>query len=325
MLNCPKCGAACRVGDAFCEDCGANLTEPTVVLAEECRCGSTRFRADGICARCGRPRPALSGEFIVGPGLAAITDVGITHHHNDDAFAIAGPQQGGTGSIVVVCDGVSNSQTPDVAAQVAVNAAREAILTALSKGVTAEEAVRYGIAKAHEAVCNVPYDNTHPLDPPAATIAVAVVLEAPGGRRHVTTAWLGDSRVYWLRRSGGLLLTRDHSWRNMVVDQGEMSDQEARKNKMAHAIVKCLGLSDHPSDPTLCPEPSIETVDLPANGWLMVCTDGLWNYAEAPTALAEAADDALLNDDALKVCRKLVDFAKGKGGHDNITIGLAKL
>jgi PPM family protein phosphatase len=325
MQNCPKCGGVCKPGDAFCQDCGANLTEPTVILAEECRCGSTRFRGDGVCARCGRQRPALAGEFVVGSGLAAITDVGIVHHHNDDAFAIAGPQGGGPGSIVVVCDGVSNSQTPDIASQVAVGAARDAILAALASDMTVEDAARLGITKAHEAVCLVPYDHTHPLDPPAATIAIAVVLEAPGGRRHVTTAWLGDSRVYWLRRSGGLLLTRDHSWRNMVVDQGEMTDQEARKSKMAHAIVKCLGLNDHPADPTQCPEPSVETVDLPANGWLMVCTDGLWNYAEAPTALAEAADETLLHDDAREICRKLVDFAKAKGGHDNITVGVAKL
>jgi serine/threonine protein phosphatase PrpC len=315
----------CKPADAFCQDCGTNLTEPTVVLAGECRCGSTRFRADGICARCGRPRPALIGELVVGPGLAAITDVGIVHQHNDDAFAIAGPQSGGIGSVVVVCDGVSNSQTPDVAAQVGVAAAREAILAGLADELSTEEAVRRGIIKAHEAVCAVPFDHTYPLDPPAATIAIAVIREAAGGRRHVTSGWLGDSRVYWLRRAGGLLLTRDHSWRNMVVDQGEMTDQEARKSKMAHAIVKCLGLNDHPGDPTLCPEPSVETVDLPANGWLMVCTDGLWNYAEAPTALAEAADDALHNDDALALCRRLVDFAKDKGGHDNITIGVAKL
>jgi serine/threonine protein phosphatase PrpC len=270
-------------------------------------------------------RPALAGEFIIGPGLAAVTDVGIVHQHNDDAFALAGKQNGGAGSIIVVCDGVSNSQTPDIAAQVAVDAARDAIVSALDGDMTAEEAVRRGITKAHEAVCSIPFDHTHPLDPPSATIAVAVVLEAPGGRRHVTTAWLGDSRVYWLRRSGGLLLTRDHSWRNMVVDQGEMTDQEARKSKMAHAIVKCLGFGDHPGDPTLCQEPSIETVDLPANGWLMVCTDGLWNYAEAPTALADAAEESLLQDDALEVCRKLVSFAKGMGGQDNITVGIARL
>ena len=296
-----------------------------MTLAEECRCGSTRFRADGMCTRCGRPRPALAGEFIIGPGLAGMTDVGIVHQHNDDAFAIAGPQNGGAGSVVVVCDGVSNSQTPDVASQMGVAAARDAIVSGLANAMAPEDAVRLGIARAHEAVCSVPYDHAHPLDPPAATIVIAVVQEAPGGRRHVTTGWLGDSRVYWLRRSGGLLLTRDHSWRNMVVDQGEMTDQEARKSKMAHAIVKCLGLNDHPGDPTLCPEPSIETVDLPANGWLMVCTDGLWNYAEAPTALAEAADNSLTEDNAFEVCRRLIEFAKGKGGHDNITVGIAKL
>jgi serine/threonine protein phosphatase PrpC len=325
MTKCPKCGTGCRAGDGFCQDCGAVLSAPTIVLSEECRCGSTRFRADGICARCGRVRPALAGEVVVGPGLAAATDAGIVHPHNDDAFAIAGDQAGGIGSIIVVCDGVSNSQTPDIAAQVGVQAAREAVLAALSANMAVEEAVRQGVIRAHEAVCRVPYDQSHPIDPPAATIAVAVVQDAPGGRRHVTTAWLGDSRVYWLRQAGGLLLTRDHSWRNMVVDQGEMTDQEARKSRMAHAIVKCLGLNDHPSDPASCPEPSVESVDLPATGWIMVCTDGLWNYAEAPMALADAAGDTLLGDDALDLCRKLVNFAKDQGGHDNITVGVVRL
>jgi serine/threonine protein phosphatase PrpC len=325
MSKCPKCGAGCKASDAFCQDCGTTLSAPNIVYCEECRCGSTRFRADGICARCGRMRQTLAGEFIVSPALAAATDTGIVHLHNDDAFAIAGRQAGGAAAIIVVCDGVSNSQTPDIAAEVGVKAGRDAIVAALSGDLSAEEAVRWGIVKAHEAVCAVAYDHDDPLDPPAATIAVAVVREAPGGRRLVTSGWLGDSRVYWLRRSGGLLLTRDHSWRNMVVDQGEMTDDEARRSKMAHAIVKCLGLSDHPSDPALCPEPSVETVDLPANGWLVVCTDGLWNYAEAPAALTEAADETLFEDDALEICRKLINFAKDRGGHDNITVALAKL
>jgi hypothetical protein len=44
---------------------------------------------------------------------------------------------------------------------------------------------------------------------------------------------------------------------------------------------------------------------------------GLWNYAEAPTALA---DDTPLGDDSLELYCKLVNFAKAQGGHDNITV-----
>jgi PPM family protein phosphatase len=94
---------------------------------------------------------------------------------------------------------------------------------------------------------------------------------------------------------------------------------------MPPEAVSAVWPCDHPSDPALCPEPSVETVDLPANGWLVVCTDGLWNYAEAPSALTEAAGETLFEDDALEICRKLINFAKDRGSHDNITVALAKL
>jgi serine/threonine protein phosphatase PrpC len=335
MAACPRCHAACAEGDRFCADCGAKLpAPPTAGAAPVCACGATSFDAEGFCTECGLKSVragALAGASTIGPGLAAATDAGLRHTRNEDACMLTGPAAGGVGSILVVCDGVSNSQAPDIAAAAAARAALEALQASLAAGMPVEPAVRAAVERAHETVCRVPYDRQNPVDPPAATIAIAVVGpgSADAGGRRVTVGWLGDSRVYWIARtatssSGGRLLTRDHSWRNLVVDQGEMSDEAARKEKLAHALVKCLGSTDF-TTATPCPEPTVTTVDLPAEGWLLACTDGLWNYAESPPSLAAASQGAFWTSDATGICARLIAFARERGGHDNITAAVADL
>jgi serine/threonine protein phosphatase PrpC len=330
MTNtCSTCGTPYEPGDRFCEECGKKLPIPSAVGLSPCAaCGSTEFDADGYCIGCGtkqEPPHATHGEAVVGPGLAAATDVGLSHNRNDDAFAVDGQPQGGTGATLVVCDGVSRSQSPDVASAAAANVARNIVAHAAQFGGDVEAAMREAIVKAHETVCAVPYDRQHPLDPPAATIVMASAKRLDARRWAVTVGWLGDSRIYWIARTGnGMVLTRDHSWFNEVVASGEMTEAEAAKDPRAHAITKCLGTVDF-SQPTPCPEPDVRTVEVTGDGWLVACTDGLWNYAPTPLTLAQAANGQLWTDGAIDICRRLVAFANDKGGQDNITVAMARL
>jgi serine/threonine protein phosphatase PrpC len=280
-----------------------------------------------FCVACGvkaRDLAAPSGATAIGPGLAAFTDAGLVHARNEDACLLSAPPGGGGFTLLVVCDGVSNSQAPDIASAAAARAAIDSLRVALDAGEPAEPAVRAAILQAHDMVCAVPYDRQNPVDPPAATIAIAAIAPVFEGARSVTLGWLGDSRIYWIAREGGRLLTRDHSWRNLVVDRGEMTDEAARKDKLAHALVKCLGSTDFTAA-TPCPEPNLATVTLPTQGWLLACTDGLWNYAETPPSLAAAAQGAFWTSAAIGICERLIAFARSRGGHDNITAAVADL
>ena len=121
----------------------------------------------------------------------------------------------------------------------------------------------------------------------------------------------------------GRLLTRDHSWVNEMVDAGEMTEAEALRSKQAHAITRCLGpLNGEPPDDV--PVPSVVTLPAPPGGLLLVCSDGLWNYAAAPDELA-ALIRSSPDGDALALCRHLVDFALVQGGRDNITAAVVEL
>jgi serine/threonine protein phosphatase PrpC len=63
-------------------------------------------------------------------------------------------------------------------------------------------------------------------------------------------------------------------------------------------------------------------IALPANAQLLICSDGLWNYAETPEALADLAFE---KGAAVEICRALVAFANCEGRHDNISAILLRL
>ncbi len=131
-----------------------------------------------------------------------------------------------------------------------------------------------------------------------------------------TIAWVGDSRVYLLAGSAVRLLTRDDSWLADMLEDGMMSDQDARADRRAHSITQCLGMRDaeiqiHARD-----------IELAPGERLLVCSDGLWNYFDDPATLAQAVNALPSDSKAIDICRHLVGLANHAGGRDNITVGV---
>jgi serine/threonine protein phosphatase PrpC len=64
-------------------------------------------------------------------------------------------------------------------------------------------------------------------------------------------------------------------------------------------------------------------------GWLMLCSDGLWNYCSAAEELAalvrKTSDTSPTANDPLLLAGALVDWANAQGGQDNITVALARV
>ncbi len=85
-------------------------------------CGAGRVDRDGYCEHCGhaQPRPRDHLEQELG-GVAAVTDRGLRHHRNEDAFAVtaAALADGSPAVVAVVCDGVSSAARPDEASAAA--------------------------------------------------------------------------------------------------------------------------------------------------------------------------------------------------------------
>ncbi|RXS67241.1 serine/threonine-protein phosphatase [Streptomyces sp. TM32] len=289
-------------------------------LCTACRSGAPD--ADGYCLQCGQAQPPARDhmESEVG-GVAAVSDRGHRHHRNEDFFALraATLPDGSPAVAAVVCDGVSSATRPDAASTAASEAAGEALRASLPRGTHPQQAMHEAIMAASSAVDALADDDPPAQDEhrqqnaPACTFVGAVV-----GGGLLTIGWVGDSRAYWIpndRTAPPARLTEDDSWAAQMVANNLMSEAEANADERAHAITGWLGADAYEV------EPHTATFKPDGPGIVVVCTDGLWNYAETAEQMAAALPyDAPSRP--LDGARALVTHALDGGGHDNVTVAL---
>jgi serine/threonine protein phosphatase PrpC len=352
-LRCPHCGAEVAAQEAFCEACGGALTptaagpagrpdemaapieitrsiktedEDTVVVARPCaNCGGV-IGADGYCETCGTKAPTERDHYTEQPAswVAACCDRGVRHHRNEDATAVAAEPTPASRAVLVVCDGVSTSLDSDVASLAAARRARDVLVAHRPMGLgtpaSRVAAITGAVVKAAAAANAAVIDNTAPgSDNAASCTFAAAVVEAD----LVVFGNIGDSRVYWIPDHGTsgdpAELSLDDSVAQARIAMGTPRD-EAEKGPQAHAITKWLGRDS----PDFVPRTGSTEVTSP--GWVLVCSDGLWNYASEATALQSLVTELGTPDsDPLTLAVALVDWAKGRGGKDNISVALARL
>jgi len=359
MSTCPSCSTPVSDQERFCEACGADLTSSAAAgtgtgtgaetdqhgpaaddagIADESGAGATleipvvapvcascggAVADDGYCGTCGARSAAPRDHVVEQPAtwVAAVCDRGIRHPRNEDAVAVAADPDPGTHAVLVVCDGVSSSIDSDVASLAGARAARDVLATSSPQGLgTASSRVALigaTLVKATDAANTAVLAATADGSPsPASCTLVAGVLDGS----LLVVGWVGDSRAYWLPDEGdGLLLTVDDSFAAEQVAAG-IPRRDAENGPHAHAITRWLGLDapDH--------TPRTASLRLATAGWLLVCSDGLWNYC------SEAADlSALVRQTAqetgsqpLALAGALVDWANAQGGRDNISVALAR-
>ncbi|MFG2642972.1 protein phosphatase 2C domain-containing protein [Streptomyces sp. NPDC048370] len=292
-------------------------------LCVACRSGAVD--SDGYCENCGHAQPRerdhMEEELS---SVAAVSDRGLRHHRNEDAFAVSATAlpDGSPATLAIVCDGVSSATRPDEASAAAARAAGQSLLGALPRGTHPQQAMHEAIVAAADAVNalaeepgqdGADQDAHRHQNAPACTIVGAIVADG-----LLIVGWVGDSRAYWVpddRTSPPARLTQDDSWAAQMVAAGLMNEAEAYADERAHAITGWLGADAYELEPhTAAFKP-----DRP--GVVVVCTDGLWNYAEAADEMARVVPTDAAGR-PLHGAQVLVGHALDGGGHDNVTVAL---
>ena len=147
---------------------------------------------------------------------------------------------------------------------------------------------------------------------PHSTIAAALIL--PNRECHVIHA--GDSRVYVFRGAHMLNRTYDHSLVQRMVDQGELTEEQANDHPHSNLLIGCLGAEEDP------PLTQGRTDRLEIGDSVLLCSDGLWHYY-TPRELGTITN-ALRTRDASKM---LISKARqrARGGGDNLSLALVKV
>lgn len=146
---------------------------------------------------------------------------------------------------------------------------------------------------------------------PHSTIAAFIVM--PSGESHWAHA--GDSRIYHFHQGKLVKRTLDHSYVQSLINQGELTEQQALEHPHANILMGCLGTEiDPPVDLHMVPK-------LEAGDTLLACSDGLWHYF-SPEELASTV--AMLTP--REACEFLIQKARtrARGAGDNLSLVIVK-
>lgn len=249
--------------------------------------------------------------------VACASHIGLRHETNQDAAAL-GIDGSGHHIVLVVADGVSSTEGAEECARVASHTARDYLTATMDQGLPINDddtvtLFERTFQKTHEAVVS----GSGPIG--ACTLAVAVATHD-----RIVVGNIGDTRTYWFPDDGDpIRLSIDDSMAQAQMDLG-LSREEAERGIGAHAITKWIGAS------ATDVAPRVMAYKPQQSGWLLVCSDGLWNHVpdagDFARLMADLVSKAHTDDHGhaspAGVADGLIAYANNCGGHDNITVAL---
>lgn len=230
------------------------------------------------------------------------TDRGLCREINQDSFSFC--QISDTLCYAVLCDGMGGENGGNVASELTVRDIGRELSAALGSDAEQKDLrtiMEQAISHANLVVNRAARD-TEALRGMGTTVVLAV---AEGST--VTIAHAGDSRAYLIHGEELSQLTHDHTVVQMLMERGEITEEEALSHPQRHYITRAVGVD--------C-EIRVEfsQVELGEGDAVLLCSDGLYNYAD-PTDFPRLVREALESGDA----SGFIDAANAGGGGDNIT------
>ncbi|MBR5485628.1 MAG: Stp1/IreP family PP2C-type Ser/Thr phosphatase [Oscillospiraceae bacterium] len=231
------------------------------------------------------------------------THCGMVREQNQDCFVTRVIDEK-TG-YAIVCDGMGGAKAGDVASSAACSVIDEHFKKNIRAGlseITVRNIISSAMQSANKKVYNLSNENDD-YRGMGTTVALVIVDD-----KKVYLAHVGDSRIYVNDGEIAAQLTTDHTVVQDKLSKGEITAEDARIHPQRHHLTNVLGVF-----PVMKFDYDLyEGFD--AGMSLLLCSDGLSNYLgvqQLPMLLKQAQ--------AAKSAEPLIEFANGKGGHDNVT------
>lgn len=258
--------------------------------------------------------PVSESELLAAAG----THPGESGKNNEDNYALAffRAPNGDPVTLAVVADGVGGNRAGEIASSLTVRAITEEVaqsenaeyVPVLTQAIQQATAVLVEHSKIFFEYVGM-----------GTTCAVALVRA-----RRLYTAFVGDSRLYLLRRGQFQQVSLDHTWLQAAVDYKLISAEEAASHPNQHVLLRYIGGRVNAKPDFRLILDSAETseqseanqgLQLESGDGVLVCSDGL--------------SDLVTNEEIGAVVRvhepqaavdQLIALARQRGGHDNITV-----
>jgi protein phosphatase len=224
------------------------------------------------------------------------THVGLRREHNEDTY-YADADLG----LWLVADGMGGHEHGEVASALA----RDTLVHEISTGTPLARAVQ----RADTEIIQQSSRKSEAL--PMGTTIVALRVQDT----NYEVCWVGDSRIYlW---DGTLKqISQDHSYVQELIQQGAITQEQARTHPHRNVVTQALGVTDPQSL-------RVETLrgTLAPGMQILLCSDGLTEEVDDKQISAVLARSDLSTQECVD---HLILAALDGGGSDNITVILVR-
>lgn len=229
------------------------------------------------------------------------TDVGCKRKANEDWLDSFECENG---LVAVVCDGMGGHVGGRIASHVAVDAIRKFLSSQYIPNP--KDAIVQACHAANAAILQRASEQPE-LTGMGSTCVMLIVRDG-----KVYMGSVGDSRIYLVRSKTIRQLTKDQSYVQMLVDAGQITQEQAEHHPRKNEITNALGLSGM-QPATVLEDP----INPEAGDCFVLCSDGLSGMVP-DREIAKVVGNQMGMSQQERV-NTLIDKARRNGGLDNIT------
>jgi protein phosphatase len=240
--------------------------------------------------------------------IGMLTDVGQVRTVDEDSILAADLSFGVNSEsskflLLAVADGMGGHAKGEEASKIALNAIASAVIPDLLNNTSFTKILEKGIQNANQDILD--YTAKNPEASGMGTTSVCAVVKD----NQIHLANVGDSRAYRVSDDEICRVTKDHSYVQALIDEGDITEEQARDHPRKNEITRAVGIM-----------PSVEVdtmkLTLDSDESLLLCCDGV---------IAHLSDDdihKIIRDspDPQTACQEIVDLANERGGSDNISL-----
>lgn len=237
-----------------------------------------------------------------------LTDTGKVRSHNEDSVTIL--KNASNEHLLIVCDGMGGHRKGEVASSMAIAALgrRFAGISSIGSKLDAVNWLNDSVSEINKNILE--YATSNPDSAGMGTTIVIALLT----KDYLIFGNIGDSSGFVFKNSHIHKVTKDHTLVNLLVQAGNLTEEEAKFHPKKNVLMKALGAAEK------C-ELDIFDVDMGVDG-ILLCSDGLTNM------LTFEQIEKAINEKELSIeerVSKLIRKCNARGGTDNISIAYLEI
>ena len=231
-----------------------------------------------------------------------LTDTGRVRSHNEDSVTIV---RNGSGEyLLVVADGMGGHRAGEVASSLAVThlGKRFSSISSIGSKLDAVNWLNDNVNEINESILE--YAKNHFDSKGLGTTLVLALLT----NDYLIFGNIGDSSGYVLKNNKLHKVTHDHTLVNLLVEAGDLTEEEAKVHPKRNVLMKALGAGEKIDIDIFDVEKDVDGV--------LLCSDGLTTMLQKEQVEKMLEEDLTIEQKVAKMIKK----CNSRGGQDNISV-----